>query len=66
MREDIRDADEEVLRTQKDENKEAEHLCWIVVTPLKWGNTAMANHGAAMRLKAGDKVKKHFITSLFG
>ncbi|THZ80884.1 hypothetical protein D6C84_07065 [Aureobasidium pullulans] len=66
MREDIRDADEEVLKTQKDENKEAEHLCWIVVRPLKWGNTAMANHGAAMRLKAGDKVKKHFITSLFG
>lgn len=30
------------------------------------GNTATANHGAAMRLKAGDKVKKHFITSLFG
>lgn len=33
---------------------------------LGWGNTATANHGAAMRLKAGDKVKKHFITSLFG
>ncbi|THX17502.1 hypothetical protein D6D13_00633 [Aureobasidium pullulans] len=66
MREDIRDADKEVLNLQKDENKEAEHLCWIVVTPLGWGNTATANHGAAMRLKAGDKVKKHFITSLFG
>lgn len=66
MREDIRHADEEVLKLREDENKEAEHLCWIVVTPLGWGNTATANHGAAMRLKAGDKVKKHFITSLLG
>jgi len=66
MREDIRDADEEVSKLQRDENKEAGHLCWVVVTPLGWSNTATANHGAAMKLKAGDKVKKHFITSLFG
>lgn len=37
VREDIRDADEEISKLREDENKEAEHLCWIVVTPFGVG-----------------------------
>lgn len=37
MREDVRDADEEISKLREDENKEAEHLCWIVVTPFGVG-----------------------------
>ncbi|KAH0355081.1 hypothetical protein KCU83_g2278, partial [Aureobasidium melanogenum] len=66
LQEDMQDADEEVLKFQRDENKEAKHLNWVVVTPVGWANQAQSNHAAAMKLSAGDHVKKHFIKSLFG
>ncbi|KAG9569052.1 hypothetical protein KCU71_g2080, partial [Aureobasidium melanogenum] len=66
LQEDMQDADEEVLKFQRDENKEAKHLNWVVVTPVGWANQTQSNHAAAMKLSTGDHVKKHFIKSLFG
>ncbi|KAH0022412.1 hypothetical protein KCU78_g5776, partial [Aureobasidium melanogenum] len=34
LQEDMQDADEEVLKFQRDENKEAKHLNWVVITTV--------------------------------
>ncbi|CAD0109247.1 unnamed protein product, partial [Aureobasidium uvarum] len=66
MEQGMQEADEEVLKFQRDENKEAEHLNWVVITRVDWMIKAQKGHGAALQLKAGEQVKKHFIKSLFG
>lgn len=63
--EDMQDADEEVLKLQRDENREVKYLEWVVVTPVGWVNKVQGGHGEGYKLKAGEQVKKHFIKSLF-
>lgn len=64
MAEEMRDADEEVLKVKRDEEKEVRYLQWIVVTTLGWVGQVQGGY-EGLRLKAGEQVKKHFIKSLF-
>jgi hypothetical protein len=64
--EEMKEADDEVLKLRKDEGKEVKYLEWLVITPVGWVNQVQGNHGAMLQLKAGEQVKKHLIKSLFG
>ena len=65
LEQEIKEADEEVLKIRGKEGKEVKYSEWVVVTRLDWVGGGQGGYGEGLKLKAGEQMKKHFIKSLF-